>query len=317
MNMEENQAIEQLLDISHVIIATYYQLMSCEIDNNQQEYQKNIEHLNLALDLEDKIYSRFLFNIEDNKRIINKIEYLLQNRSYEEFEKDVIMDRIDDYNFRYPYRNPFLSMEESKEIKKLENDNTILTQYYRDYNILSNYLLMQEIKELSPSEVKEFLIRCKYEKIMSSKLEEKILLKEDLSAYPSPMGKERCLLFNQNSNQIAEKYIAETVKEISNAIYFLITTPSSTQEEQLCIDIVFNINIETLMSLLTREEQEKVILELRQKKILNENNQHLMNRILSIVSKINNTNHSKSKVKKQSLLLNSTTASSIKKPKSF
>lgn len=297
MNREETKIIEDLLDINYVIMNIYYQLMDQEIENNQEKYQENIEYLNLALEVEDKIYHNFTFPIEEKDRIINKIEYLLRRRNYEGFEKEVIAERIYNYIFPRLYRNPFLSMKQAKEDQEFENSSAILNQYYRDYYYLINYLITKKLKELPYEPVKIWLIQEKYEKIRSYKLEERVLLKEDASKFPNLDGKERCLLFNQNKDLVTEFYIMETVEGMKDALDNLEASSNSSLSERVYATIIFEIMVESMMTLLEKEEQQRVINTLQNQRILDKNS-IITSQILKIIKRINQQSKAKKKTKK-------------------
>lgn len=203
---KESKNIKDLLMISSRIYELYEKLAEYEITDNQEQYQKTLEYLNMCIELENKFYKKLPVTIETVEQTMKRIQYL--NIEQNLYKKELIEIRIGNYILNRYYVNPFHYSVEEGILGIKKNILGIKNQIYLDYNQLVTYFFNQKIDSIKSAQVKEKLIRKKYKYILLTKLSEKNLIFNSTLEFPTPSSREKVLIFNQDENLVQQCFFS-------------------------------------------------------------------------------------------------------------
>ncbi len=244
--IKEDKQINNLLETQHQIYQLYRKL---ETEKQENERKKIKTYIQMAKNLEEKI----LFSLFGKKeeRIRNRITYLLTRKSFNQSEKEDILERIETQEIMYYYQNPFLAIAENQEIEKKENQECIQFQILCEFNQrYLNYLENIIQSEQNPKKI-NFFKTITYEFLFINPfLENKQFINY----------KERCLLFNQDQDLINKNYEELAIQTINNSLkYILKYNDTKLQNEKFqCFLQLELINLQCALDIVEKDEQIKL-----------------------------------------------------------
>ena len=217
---EKNDRIETILDISYQIKKIYKNISLAELNNNKKEYKLNLNYLEIVSETENKLINELDITLDNVDLFINRINYININRDENEEDKTMTFNRINSYFKKKFYENPFLSISKNYNDQITDNYNCINNEIYN--SIIRNLIikLQQKINIEQNKKIKELLINTKLELLYTNVLFEKNLLyKYNLEV----IGRNRCIIFNQNENLINKIFKDMSQENINNSITELLT----------------------------------------------------------------------------------------------
>ncbi|MCI6265973.1 MAG: hypothetical protein MR598_03910 [Erysipelotrichaceae bacterium] len=289
---KEDKNIKDLLDITYVIQTLYENLANFELEENHQKYQENLENLKIAINLENKIYSKIPSDKTKVDRMIRRITYLNTERKEDTITKILILERIKYYLTNHLYMNPFLSTEKMYSLQKMENQLAVLNQYNKDYNYLSIYLVNRRIDQVTSKEVKALLIEAKYQTIMAYKAYEHLFLFKPIVPETIIQGRQTALLFNQEQTLIEQTYFEQTSLICMSAIENLLNLkdfPLDRPDMKHYLKEIKLIELESALRTLEKEEFQQIFEQVMDKMKAERLNQPVASEILDIFIQVKST----------------------------
>lgn len=205
----ERNIIEKIYNNTQAIKSVYDKMYNAELTNNINELKKRIEHLKIALEVENEIYknieekklieitkiilndkipSNYEENIynsvnQDNKGIVDR--RILNTLGYNPLIKGEILKHIDPIEFIAYFAHTLDSITNSKDekddLKKgLYTDIEITSEFERDYNTVFLNTLNEYINDKKYKNIKNELLKLKYNLIFTNTKNEADLLTSNL-----------------------------------------------------------------------------------------------------------------------------------------
>lgn len=200
---EHDNTFNRLIEIEYSILDIYDILV--ETSEKEEEYQKNLEYLKIAVEAEEKLMEKLDWkNLEPHN--FNRLEYLIVNKEYDDEITNGITLRLEKYYAQLNYINPFLSNE--KDFIEQINENYITIELQAELDYIENLIIEieKEIKKEPTKTGKKLLIQAKNNVIFNNKIFEKYLFHPTELEKKPTVRKETCLIFNHKKECVDEVY---------------------------------------------------------------------------------------------------------------
>ena len=247
---EEQEQLSTWVTLSKNIYQIYMNLAKIEMDDNKKEYQKNLEYLTLAREMENKIYHSLKINLNNYTRIVEEITVLVKNTDLSSEEKFYVSERIIQYLLSPEFINPLLSSNKTSYLRENENVFAIDVQYTISYikqmlSITNKYIQFS----LSKDE-KNILIKFKYQELFRNKIFDEYFRNNNLLEEKKD---ERyvCKLFKQDEQLVHQRFVYHTAGELNECLSEILKPSFS---ENLESTLLSKVKLEILFSLLTDQE---------------------------------------------------------------
>ncbi len=254
MNVLERQKFDKDVDALIDTDLTILNIMDNFIDNYDIEEKKNkfFDFLSLAFQSEQNIYKRLGFdNINEIDIKIKRFNYLLTLRDLDEENDFDIRTRINNKISHDYYKNPFVAKDGNNIIE-------ITWQAFLDLSLANIYFLDKELETCKEKIKRKMLLQSKSHAIFQNDYLRNYLvmpIDED-----SICGRRRCLVFNQQKEDIDDVYYNYFQrKSLENVYIQLDEFPDCTLDHNRIKKRIQEINLLNLKSslfLLTEKERE-------------------------------------------------------------
>lgn len=249
-----SKKIESLINVSYGILKIYDNLT--DHYNNQEEYNKYLEYLKLALKMENEIYTEIgeetlktpEFSYEFTHYLNSLIENSDKKKSIPFEDTEEIKYRFNNYLSCLAYRYPFTSIDNNPIYKVQINYNTIEQHYFLEYDLLFLTYLNKYIEDSSIEDARQFLYYQKHQLLYRTKFFDNyaFIPKKELQ----PSAKDRLLLFKHNPLLVEKVFNNITTQNLNQAVLSALNYGNTEQYqedfENLLIDF---INIQTCLDI--------------------------------------------------------------------
>lgn len=234
-----DQFIEKISDITATIKKTYERMKNCE---TEEELEKLKNFLEIAIELENKIYQDVDPEILNAELFLNRLKYLI-NQSELEY-KDDIFTRISAYVCAKDKLNPFPSQIPNPIDNTLENSELIFTQASLDFYKAIIINVNEEISKEKDKDkdIVKILLSHKYDIYYGFKDLKQIIKSEDTIEIN---GRKKCQNFNHNPNLINKCYADCACQIIDNSILNILLGNES---------IIAQVNLKSALTILNKVE---------------------------------------------------------------
>jgi len=243
INLEKQDKLIERLGKITSSIKSIYEKMNSSIEN-KEEYKKLEEYLDIAIEVEDNIYSEIGQKQAESEQFLNRLIYQINCSDLK--EKEAIINRIIGYISTRKYLNPFKPLETNPLDYMAEVQNNIRNQANLDYLKGIFTSINQELEKKPNKRKKQKLIKAKNSLLFSNKMMEKLSKNERNLKID---GRERCIIFN-NPEQTVTVVYCQYVSDIVNYCATIILTKKEA--------ILEEIELKSALALLTPNEIEQL-----------------------------------------------------------
>lgn len=251
MRKNNTKQLEDWISIAATIQKIYQDLAKDKINHQEEKYQSDLEMLKMCIDLENKIYQSLGVTVANLEDYYQQIEQLVQQKKYSFQKKEAIWNRLDRYLLTLEFLNPFLSMQEDINMNELENEIAIEIQFDTEYLKHFFFRIKEELNQAKTKREKERIIHCYYDTLFEFKLSEHLLANPRVLKDFTLSEREKCLLFYQNPYEVNEYYRSQSNHWIDEIIQQIFDKNFSIKSIK---GIKAKINLEVILSILTKEE---------------------------------------------------------------
>lgn len=259
MKKNLDEILESIIKYSTNISNLYQNAATAKIEENKEEYKKQLEYISLAEEYEEKEYKKIDFENDLSERLYRRFIYLLKHSDTAPEIHNLIYQRFQNHINELLIRNPFPSTNPIIFEKTQEDNAAITWQAIRDYSITTLYFMNKDINSIKNEAVRQDLIDFYYEFIFKQKI-----LNQYLKEPPQEIeitGRNRCLIFRQNETQVNGCYngiILETLNTsipvlLSYTDNFIINNPDQLAEQSLYLNL-----LKAAIAIATDEEKKRI-----------------------------------------------------------
>lgn len=298
MEKKLDEILKSIIQYSTNISILYQNAAAAKINDDDNEYKKQLDYIALVEECEEKEYQKIDFENNLNERLYKRFLYLLKRSDTPQEIHNIIYQRFQNHINELLIRNPFLSISPFSIERKEENDASIIWQAMRDYSITALYFMNKDINIIKNKAVRQDLIDFYYEFIFKQKI-----LNQYLKTPPQEIevtGRNRCLAFRQEEAQVNECYSGIIMESLNTSIpiilnytdSFIINNPNKLAEQRLMLNL-----LKATITIATEEEKKGIYIEYSE--AAKEKSKISITKINSAIEEANLTVQDKSAQKKE------------------
>lgn len=259
MNKKLDEILKNIIQYSTRISVLYQNIATAKIEDNKEEYQRQLDYIALAEEYEEKEYKKINFDKELSEGLYKRFYCLLEHSDTPPEIYNQIYQRFQNHINEILIRNPFPSRSPLLIEKITEDNASIIWQAMRDYSISALYFMDKDIKLVKNEAVRQDLIDYYYEFIFKQKILNKYLKEPPKEIETS--GRNRCLELKQDKNRVKECYVGTIMESLSIYIpsilrytdEFIITHPNQLAEHRYFLNL-----LKASIAIATEEEKKGI-----------------------------------------------------------